>query len=488
MKNIAIDIGASSYRVMLSYTDGVTLRLREEFREKTPIYMEDGFLRWGLEEMGKNIVHAVKRIVGREAKIDSIGICSFGVDYVYLDEKGQLLDLPISYRDEKNRYYAEKALEVVSQEEIYRHTGIQFLPFNTLFQLYRDNQIGRTGKTFLMIGDFIAYLLTGNKANEITDLSTGALLEADGSGLSEYLLSKFGIDKPIFPEMKKPGETIGYLKDELMPNRDIDPISVIAVNSHDTSSAVSSLDLETDGEDAFLSCGTWALLGTKSSAYELGKKAMEANFTNSLMDDGICFLRNINGLYFSNRLFKAMREKDPSIMFPLGMDEFREGDYTGILLDIDDPLFHGAGDPEEALATYLIKTNQQRKNLTYRRFLSSFYVSLCLSVKDEFQRLQEVTGHKYKRLHLIGGASEAPIFARLLASALNAEVIIGAKEASATGNALIQISALTGESMDELRKKQRKTGTGKIYRPDETTIEWLNREYARFIRLKEERP
>ena len=146
MKNIVIDIGASSFRVMLCDYDGKTLSLSECSRDKTPTVYSGGFLRWDMSKMGEAIVSAVRSLLSLHDDIDSVGVCSFGVDYVYLDGDGKLVDEPISYRDEGNAKYAKMALQALDQRTIYGHTGIQFLPFNTAFQLYRDKLIGRHGQ------------------------------------------------------------------------------------------------------------------------------------------------------------------------------------------------------------------------------------------------------------------------------------------------------------------------------------------------------
>ena len=359
MRNIVIDIGASSYRVMLCFADQGKVSLFEIARRKTPLKEQDGFLRWDIRSMGEHIKEEVGKLLSHDHGIDSIGICSFGVDYAYLDESGDLLDLPISYRDEKNALYAKKALEILPQKEIYAHTGIQYLPFNTLFQLYRDKQLGRSGR-LLMISDYIAYLLSGELSNELTGLSTGALIDKDTLFLSDDVLSPLGIDKGIFCPIKRPGEVIGYLKKEFGDRA----IPIIAVNSHDTSSAVSALHIEGD-DSAFLSCGSWALLGVKKPSFDVSLKAMEANFTNELMDDGICFLRNINGMYLINQVFWALKEKDKRLRFPASIPFFAPADDTDILIDVDDPLLQSPVGILDKLSEYLEATGQRDDSLTF---------------------------------------------------------------------------------------------------------------------------
>lgn len=479
MRNIVIDIGASSYRVMLCFFDKERASLFEIARRKTPLKEVDGFLRWDLRAMGEHIKEEVKKLLSHDGGIDSLGICSFGVDYAYLDEGGDLLDLPISYRDEKNALCAEKALAIVPQEEIYRLTGIQYLPFNTLFQLYRDKSLGRKGK-LLMISDYIAYLLCGTLSNELTGLSTGALIDKDTLSISDGLLFPLGIDKGIFCPIKRPGEVIGYLKKEFGPRR----IPVIAVNSHDTSSAVSALSLQGEGS-AFLSCGSWALLGMKKPSFNVLDKAREANFTNELMDDGVCFLKNINGMYLINQIFRALKEKDRRLRFPASISHFLPEDDTDILLDVDDPAFQSPLGILDKLSAYLKETGQSEEGLTFVKLLNAFYRSLALRIREEKEKLEAIEGKRITRLYLVGGASRVPVFVDYLSSATKAEVAIGPSEATALGNALIQIRALTGITMGELREKEAQ-GYG-LRAPNIGMVDRFDRDYQRFIKLKEKR-
>lgn len=479
MRNIVIDIGASSYRVMLCFFDKGRASLFEIARRKTPLKEVDGFLRWDLRAMGEHIKEEVKKLLSHDSGIDCLGICSFGVDYAYLDEDGELLDLPISYRDEKNALYAEKALKAIPQKEIYAITGIQYLPFNTLFQLYRDKSLGRKGK-LLMISDYIAYLLTGELSNELTGLSTGALIDKDSLLISDDLLSPLGIDKGIFCPIKRPGEVIGHLKKEFGERA----IPVIAVNSHDTSSAVSALSLEGD-DNAFLSCGSWALLGMKKPSFDVSGKAMEANFTNELMDDGVCFLKNINGMYLINQVFRALKEKDKRLRFPASISHFLPEDDTDILIDVDDPLLQSPVGILDKLSEYLEATGQRDDSLTFTKLLNGFYRSLALRIREEKEKLEAIEGRKIKQIYLVGGAARVPVFVDYLASAAKAEVVIGPSEATALGNALVQIHALTGITMGELREKEAQSYGRRA--PNVGMVDRFDRDYQRFVKLKEKR-
>lgn len=484
MKNIVIDIGASSFRVMLCDYDGKTLSLSECARDKTPTVYSGGFLRWDMSKMGEAIVSAVRSLLSLHDDIDSVGICSFGVDYVYLDGDGKLVDEPISYRDEGNAKYAKMALQTLDQRTIYGHTGIQFLPFNTAFQLYRDKLIGRHGQRMLLISDYIAYLLCGESTNELTGLSTGALLDKDTLKPSKAILDGLGIDGSIFQRIVRPGETIGWVSGDILPPGSNRRVPVIAVNSHDTSSAVTALHIH-GGSTAFLSCGSWALFGVKSDNFDVGDEAMEANFTNELMDDGVCFLKNINGMYLINQIYKAMKDIDASLRFPSSVSSFSKEDDTDVLLDVNDPLFANPIGILGKLHDYLEKTGQRRGDLTFVKLLNSFYRSLCLAVREEKEKLEAITGQRIERICLVGGASAVPVVVDYLASALGCEVLIGPKEATAMGNAMLQISALTGERMDSLREKASDGMAGKP--PNAGLMKRFDDDYMRLRRLMEEK-
>ena len=448
MKNIVIDIGASSFRVMLSDYDGKTLSLSECARDKTPTVYSGGFLRWDMSKTGEAIVSAVRSLLSQHDDIDSVGICSFGVDYVYLDGDGKLVDEPISYRDEGNAKYAKMALQAMHQRTIYGHTGIQFLPFNTAFQLYRDKLIGRHGQRMLLISDYIAYLLCGESTNELTGLSTGALLDKDTLKPSEAIIEGLGIDGSIFQRIVRPGETIGCVSDGILPPGSNRRLPVIAVNSHDTSSAVTALHIH-GGSTAFLSCGSWALFGV------------------------------------INQIYKAMKDIDASLRFPSSVSSFSKEDDTDVLLDVNDPLFANPIGILGKLHDYLEKTGQRRGDLTFVKLLNSFYRSLCLAVREEKEKLEAITGQRIERICLVGGASAVPVFVDYLASALRCEVLIGPKEATAMGNAMLQISALTGEGMDSLREKASDGMAGKP--PNAGLMKRFDDDYMRLRRLMEEK-
>lgn len=482
MKNIVIDIGASSYRVMLSEFKDYKLTLKEIMRKKTLLFNDGEFLRWNIISMGDNILSAVKGIVDNEDDIESVGVCSFGVDYVYLKKDGTLLDQPIAYRDKQNETYASLVLNMLTQDEIYHEAGIQFLPFNTIFQLYRDKKLGRSGEKFLMISDYIAYLLTGETYNELTGLSTGAFIDKNTLGLSELIFKRLQLNKSIMQPIKKPGEVIGYLKSDISSKK----IPVIAVNSHDTSSAVTSLNLKEDGSQAFLSCGSWALFGTKNLIFNTSFAAKNGNFTNELMDDGICFLKNINGMYLINEIYRAMRERQPDLLFPLSVKEFKEEEETEVLLDVDHPLFANPENILEKLTFYLEKTEQVEENLTIEKLLNAFYKSLCFQVRQQKEKLEELNNHKIEEIYLVGGAVDIPIYIKYLSAALNTKVKACFKEATAIGNAVTQMSSLKGVPPDEFRKNLEENGHFKVYGPDQKLKQKFEKDYDRFKKLVEE--
>lgn len=484
MKSIVIDIGASSYRVMLVCYQGHRFFYEELMREKTEAFFDGTYLRWNLTSLKDKVIDCIQKTLKTNEDVLSIGVCSFGVDYVYLDKDGRLIDEPISYRDEHNKEYAASALKVFSQEQIYEETGIQFLPFNTIFQLYRDQKIGRKGESFLMISDYLSYCLCGEKTNEITSLSTGAFIAAKTGKLSSQICEKFSIPSSLFQKVVKPGEQIGFLKEEYLPRKGL-KIAVIAVNSHDTSSAVTSLPLAKGEKEVFLSCGSWALLGKKKSEFTLTSLAQEKNFTNELMDDGVCFLKNVNGLYLINELYRAMKKIDSSLLFPSSMKVFAKEDETDLFLDVNDPLLSS---PEELLSNwkkYLQKTSQN-DSYSFPQIVTSFYKCLTFALKEEVTHLEELEGEKFKKLYLVGGAADIPAFVQQFATLLEIPICCGCKEATALGNAMIQISSLEKIPIARLREELYQQEELNIYYPKEEDREKVFQEYQKYQEFKKE--
>lgn len=484
MKSIVIDIGASSYRVMLVCYQNHRFFYEELMREKTEAFYDGMYLRWNLTSLKDKVIDCIQKTLKTSQDVQSIGVCSFGVDYVYLDKEGKLIDEPISYRDKHNEDYAASALKVFSQEDIYEETGIQFLPFNTVFQLYRDQKIGRKGESLLMISDYLSYCLSGEKTNEITALSTGALIAAKTGTLSSLICQKFTISPSLFRKVMRPGEQIGYLKEEYLPKKGL-KIPVIAVNTHDTSSAVTSLPLAKEREEAFLSCGSWALLGKKKTAFTLSSLAREKNFTNEWMDDGICFLKNVNGLYLINELYRAMKKEDPSLLFPSSMKAFTKEDETNLLLNVNDPLLSS---PENLLSHWQEYLSQTKQNSSYSfpQIVTSFYKCLAFALKEEVTHLETLEGEKIKKLYLVGGAADIPAFVQQFATLLGVPICCGCKEATALGNAMIQISSLEKIPMEKLREELYRQEELSVYYPREEDKEKVFQEFRKYQEFQEE--
>lgn len=485
MKNIVIDIGASSYRIIICEMIENDFKLKEYSRYQTISFMNDNFLRWDIYDIVNKIKKDIKKILQKNNDITSIGVDSFGVDYVYLNDNNELIDLPISYRDNSNDLYANKVLNILNYEEIYKITGIQYLNFNTLFQLYRDKCINRVGSKFLMIADYINYILCGNLSNELTNLSTGSLIDKDNLYISEKLINKLELNKTIFQKIVKPGEVIGYLKKEYFSKNKERNIPVIAVNSHDTASAISALNLDISNS-AYLSCGSWALLGVKNKEFFINNDILNGNFTNELMDDGVCFLKNINGMFLINQIFSHLNKIDKNYYIPRSVSNFKEEDETDILIDVNSKDFQNPDDILTKFYNYLIKTNQVVDfKLNRYKVLSILYKSLCLRIRVEFDKLQNILNKRISNLYLVGGASDIPIFNKYLASCLNIKIVSGLKEATTIGNSLIQFSTTQNKNINELRMFLEKLDLFKIYLPDEKEVDKFNNSLKKFKTIME---
>lgn len=438
MKTCAIDIGASSGRIIVSEWDGKNFRSEETFRFPNGMKEESGHLRWDFSALFENILKGLKVTFEKEKNIQTIGIDTWAVDYGLLDKKGKLIENPIGYRDARCLASMNRLLEDLDYSEIYTESGIQKLPFNTIFQLFDDIENKKKFSGFLLIPDLIAYELTGKRRCELTNLSTTAFYNPVKRTLSENNLRHIGLNKTAFAPMVLPGEKIGSLKKELIEKYDLYPCEVVAVGSHDTASAVAGAPIE-EGS-AYLSSGTWSLLGVELKEPLITKETYEANFTNEIgLDHSVRFLKNIMGLFIIQEIRHDIEASGEKISFQKIMDQAEAVKDNSVYIDVNDILFSTPGDMLNKYYLYLKKTGQYTKELSVGEIARSVYESMALTYIDEFKTLEELTGKKYDSLTVIGGGAKAHLLNQLISEALNLEVRTGPSEATALGNTLAQL-------------------------------------------------
>ncbi len=446
MKTIAVDLGATSGRVMcIDHRDGHFF-LEEDARFLNKTYIDsNGYLRWDFSYLLENVINGIRTALIKNPDAESIGVDTWGVDYGLLDKNGKLMHDPYCYRDEHSFNAQKDVLNKIPFEKIYSICGIQNLHFNTIYQLAGDPTYFDKAGTFLMIPDLIAYYLTGEKRLEETNASTTSLYSKKEEKISIELLDAIGIPERIFPKLIKAGDTYGYLKEEFLPVGINRKIKVIASPTHDTASAV--LGANGEGEFAYISSGTWSLIGTELKEPLTTNIAREYNFTNEIgYGNTIRFLKNTMGMFLINEIRNDYKVKGNEISTNDIVSLVNEAKDLNSLVDVNDPIFETPGDMLNKLDTYLTKTNQEKPS-SPGEAMKLIYKSMAVSYKDIIAHLEEITSKKIKSILVVGGGNQAEILNQYLANECNLEVITGASEATILGNALCQFIAL-GEIKD----------------------------------------
>lgn len=465
---LSIDLGATSGRTIIAKYDGERVEMSELTRFETTQIHRDGHVFWNLPQLRDEILFALQKIEEQGITLTSIGIDTWGCDVAFFDKNGELIGLPYCYRDPHTdgameRYFAE----CMPQQELYERTGIQFMPFNTLFQLdtiRRENKDASAGADkVLFMPDALVYMLTGEAVMEQTIASTSQMLNPHTGDLDTKILASIGMKRERFGRLVKPGERVGVLSRKVQEMTGLGPVPVVAVGSHDTASAVASIPAE-DGNYAYLSCGTWSLLGIESPTPIINEASFRHNFTNEGGLDGtIRFLKNITGLW----LLEGCRKEWTEGQVPTDVNALNAlclSSSLDSLINPDDPRFAHPDSMTTAIRDYLAETGQElpQKPADYVRVI---FRSLANRYVEVINILRDISPVDIQRLHVIGGGSKNEYLMQFAADALQIPVIAGPKEGTALGNALVQIRAagLVG-SLQEMRAIVRKSIEIKEYK------------------------
>ncbi len=465
---LSIDLGATSGRTIIAKYDGERVEMSELTRFETTQIHRDGHVFWDLPHLHEEILLALQKIKTEGITLTSIGVDTWGCDVAFFGKDGELIGLPYCYRDPHTdgameRYFAE----CMPSQELYERTGIQFMPFNTLFQLdtiRRENKdaFAKADKVLFM-PDAIIYMLTGEAVMEQTVASTSQMLNPQTGDLDTKILASIGMKRERFGRLVKPGERVGVLSPKVQEMTGLGPVPVVAVGSHDTASAVASIPAE-DGNYAYLSCGTWSLLGIESPTPIINESSFQHNFTNEGGLDGtIRFLKNITGLW----LMEQCRKEWTDGQVPTDVNELNAlclNSSLQSLINPDDPRFAHPDSMTAAIRDYLAETGQElpQKPADYVRVI---FRSLAKRYAEVVELLRAISPIDIQRLHVIGGGSKNNFLMQFAADALQIPVIAGPKEGTALGNALVQIRAagLVG-SLSQMRGIVRKSIELKEYK------------------------
>ena len=476
MKVLTIDLGATSGRVMTVTHDNHRLSYEENARFLNKVKNENGMLRWDFPYLFNNIKDGIKKALSEHPDIASIGIDTWAVDYGFI-KNGKLIENPACYRDTKSFESQKKLLSVFPFEKIYSITGIQNLHFNTIYQLYGEDR-DFDGLTFLMIPDLIAYFLTGEARLEETNASSTSLYNKKEGKISSELLNAINIPESIFPKMIHPGETYGFLKDEFYPEGFKGKIPVVAVGTHDTSSAV--LGASGKGRFAYISSGTWSLIGTELKDPIITDDSRTANFTNEIgYNSTIRFLKNTMGMFLINEVRNDYEAHGVKIPVNDIAKQVYEAKDIHSYLDVNSPLFETPGDMLTKVEDYLKKTKQDIPS-TPGEMMKMIYKSMALSYKEIITKLEKLANLKINSILVVGGGNQASVLNQYTADACGIEVITGSSEATVLGNALAQLIALGDiKDVEEGRNDIASSITSKKFVPNDN--EYWESEYANYL-------
>jgi rhamnulokinase len=486
---LAIDIGASSGRHVAGLFDGQTLRLREVYRfENGPVEV-GGNLYWDLLGLWSHVrqgLRAASAEVGGE--VLGVGVDTWGVDFGFLGSGDELLGNPYHYRDQRTNNMLEKAFSIVPREEIFRHTGLQFMQFNSLFQLLAMKLSGspllETAETFLMMPDLFHWMLAGVKSNEMTNASTTQFYNPVAGGWATELLAKFDLPGRMLGPIEEPGTRLGPLRSNVAAESGLATAEVILPATHDTGSAVMAVPAESQPAQrpdwCYISLGTWALLGIESPEPVINDKVLELNFTNEGGIGGtIRLLKNIVGLWLVQECRRVWNQagKDWDWEDLNRLSAAAEPLRSFINPDALD--FLAPDDMPEAICRFCQKTGQpvpQDEGAVLRCALES----IAMKFRHVLGMCEELAGGRMETIHIVGGGTQNRQLCQAGADACGRRVLAGPVEATATGNVMLQ-AVSTGEvgSIAEAREVIRQSFALEEYEPKNTAA-W-DEAYDRFL-------
>lgn len=448
---LAIDIGASSGRHILGHMSDGKLKLEEIYRFDNGVNILENEFCWDIDKLFKEIKNGIKKCKDIGKIPSAVAIDTWAVDFVLLDENDSILGNTVSYRDDRTEGYMEKAFEIVSKNEIYSRTGIQFQRFNSLYQLLaikdKDNDILSRAKSFLMIPDYFNFLLTGKKLIEYTNATTTQLINANTKDWDKELLDSFGIDSGIFGEIKMPKTKLGNLRKELVEEFGFD-MEVVLPATHDTGSAFIAAPVDENG--IFVSSGTWSLLGTEKVKAECGIDALNYNFTNEGgFDYRFRFLKNIMGLWIIQEVRRCYENK---YSFSELVDLARKSSDFKSIIDVDHDRFLKPDNMVEEIKLYCKETNQQDPT-TVGEIAYCVFNSLAKSYNRAISEIKNITGEDVEVINIFGGGCQNELLNELIAKECNKKVLAGPIEATAIGNLVCQMMAF--EEIDSLKQARR---------------------------------
>lgn len=441
---LAIDFGGGSGRVMAGYPSGGELQLETIYRFQNRQVRMNGHIYWDFLSLFEDMKKGIRMAVDKGYRIRSIGIDTWGVDFGLIDKLGNLVGNPVCYRDSRTDGMPEQVFGRIDPRTHYAVAGTQVMTINTLFQLYAMKLEGNPqleiADKLLFMPDLFSYFLTGVANNEYSIASTSELMDIRNCRWNYPLIRELGLPEHLFCDIVMPGESRGVLKPEVMEELGLDyEVEVIAVASHDTASAVYAVPSADNGEvTAFLSSGTWSLLGVLTDAPILTEEARVNGFTNEGGAEGkICFLQNITGLWILQKLMGEWAEAGQCTDYDVLIPAAEEAQFASVI-DVDDAQFTSPVNMADTIVSYCRESGQQVPQ-TQGEFVKCVLLSLAERYKKGIEGLNRLLPRPVTKLQIIGGGSQNRYLNRLTAQATGLQVAAGPVEATAIGNIRAQM-------------------------------------------------
>ena len=465
---LAFDFGASSGRAIVGVFDGEKIELREVHRFSNDPVDINGTVYWDIQRLFFEIKQGILK-AKEDGGFDSIGIDTWGVDFGLIRKDGTLVENPVHYRDSRNDGMVKRSAKYMPHEKMYDITGIQFMDFNTVFQLLslKENRpyILDEADKMLFTPDLLNYMLTGVKASEYSIATTSQMVDLRTNDWSGEILDAFGIKKSLLADIVPSGTVIGQLSDSICEELGVPKADVIAVCSHDTQSAITATPCQ-DDDFVFISCGTWSLFGTEVKAPIINEASKKLNVTN---EGGYgyttAFLKNICGLWLIQESRRQWIREGSEYSYAELEKRALECEPFKCFIDPDAPEFAPMGNLPERVKDYCRKTNQYVPE-TVGEIMRCIYESLALKYRYTFDGIKDCTGRDYDRIHVMGGGTKDRLLLQMTANSCGVNVYGGPIEATALGNIAVQL--LSGGAVKDIKQVRKIIADGenlKIYAP-----------------------
>ena len=432
---IAVDLGATSGRVAIGRFDGKAITLEIAHRFTHEVTTSESVHTWDWAHIYNEVVKGISLAKERCDPI-SISFDSWAVDYGFVDESGQLLEPVISYRDSRTNESYPVTVESIGQEVIYEATGIQFLPFNTLYQLVAakgSNHYDRA-ESFLLLPDLLNFLFTGVRSTEITNASTTQLLNTSSRNWDDALIAKAGLRRELFTDLHEPGAIIG----EIRGHGALNGLKVVANASHDTASAVAGTPLADPNSEAYISSGTWSLVGVETHSPIKNKRALAANLTNELgAERTVRLLKNVTGMWLLEECRRSWLSEGRTFSIPELLALAEEQKFFLTTIDPNDPAFLAPGKMPARIRAWCLSRKLQPPT-TPAEFTLCILNSLALAYKETLDKIMEISGKRVTSIHILGGGSQIRLLNQLTANACGVPIKAGPIEATLYGNIAVQ--------------------------------------------------